>query len=89
MLTVQEMTAGKSFADVTFIPFEQNMPAIIIELKHDKAEQTALNQIKEKKFGKNFFFSLEQYSGDFIFAGINYNEMTKKHKCKIGKFEKQ
>ena len=50
MLTVQEMTAGKSFADVTFIPFEQNMPAIIIELKHDKAEQTALNQIKEKKF---------------------------------------
>ena len=78
------MTAGKGFADVTFIPFAPNMPAIIVELKHDKDERTALNQIKEKEY----FSSLEQYSGNLLFVGINYNEKTKKHKCKIEKFKK-
>ena len=74
----------KRFSDVTFIPFAQNMPAIIVELKHDKDERTALNQIKEKEY----FSSLEQYSGNLLFVGINYNEKTKKHKCKIEKFKK-
>lgn len=81
---VKEMTAGRGFADVTFIPFAQNLPTIIIELKHDKDENSALNQIKEKKY----FSSLEQYSGNLIFVGINYNEKSKKHKCKIEKFKK-
>lgn len=81
---IKEMTAGKGFADVTFIPFAPNMPAIIIELKHDKDECSALNQIKEKKY----FSSLEQYSGNLLFVGINYNEKTKKHKCKIEKIKK-
>ena len=62
------------------------MPAIIVELKHDKDERTALNQIKEKE--KEYFSSLEQYSGNLLFVGINYNEKTKKHKCKIEKFKK-
>ena len=52
------------------------MPAIIVELKHDKDERTVLNQIKEKEY----FSSLEQYSGNLLFVGINYNEKTKKHK---------
>ena len=60
------------------------MPAIIVELKHDKDERTALNQIKEKEY----FSYLEQYSGNLLFVGINYNEKTKKHKCKIEKFKK-
>lgn len=81
---IKEMTTGKGFADVVFIPFVPNLPAMIIELKHNKSSETALNQIKEKKY----FSSLEKYSGDLLFVGINYDEQTKKHECKIEKFLK-
>ena len=80
---VKEMTAGKGFADVVFIPFLPGIPAMIIELKHNKSTETALNQIKQKKY----FDSLEHYKGDLIFVAINYNEKTKSHECKIERFE--
>ena len=82
---VREMTAGKGFADVTFIPYVPNVPAMIIELKHNKDPRTAVNQIKEKKY----FASLEHYTGDLLFVGINYDENTKLHTCKIEKFVKE
>ena len=81
---VKEMTAGKGFADVTFIPYVEGFPAIIIELKRNGDERTAVNQIKEKKY----FASLEHYTGDLLFVGINYDEETKKHVCKMEKFVK-
>ena len=80
---VKEMTAGKGFADVVFIPFVENMPAMIIELKHNGSSESALNQIREK----NYFSSLEHYSGKLLFVGINYDEKTKLHECKIEKLE--
>ena len=81
---VKEMTTGKGFADVVFIPFVPDIPAMIIELKHNKSTETALNQIKQKKY----FDSLEHYKGDLIFVAINYDEKTKSHECKIERFEK-
>ena len=78
------MTAGKGFADVTFIPYMEGVPTIIIELKRNGDERSALKQIKEKKY----FASLEHYSGNLLFVGINYDEKTKKHVCKIEKFVK-
>ena len=81
---VKEMTARKGFADVVFIPFLPDIPAMIIELKHNKSTETALNQIKQKKY----FDSLEHYKGDLIFVAINYDEKTKSHECKIERFEK-
>lgn len=81
---VKEMTTGKGFADVVFIPFVSNAPAMIIELKRNGSVETALNQIKEKRY----FDSLSLYSGDLLFVGINYDEATKKHECKIERFEK-
>ena len=47
---VREMTAGKGFADVTFIPYVEGFPALIIELKHNKCAESALKQIREKKY---------------------------------------
>ena len=81
---VREMTAGKGFADVTFVPYVPNVPAMIVELKHNKDERSAINQIKEKKY----FESLAHYKGDLLFIGINYDEDTKTHTCKIEKFVK-
>ena len=82
---VKEMTTGKGFADVVYIPIHKDEPAMIIELKRNGSTETALNQIKEKRY----FDSLSNYSGNLLFVGINYDENTKKHECKIERFVKK
>ena len=81
---VKEMPAGKGVADVVMIPYVPNTPALIIELKRNACEKTALNQIRAKNYGN----ALEKYSGDLLFVGVNYDERTKEHKCVIEKFVK-
>ena len=76
---IKEMTAGKGFADVVFIPFVPNLPAMIIELKRNDSTESAINQIREKKY----FASLEHYTGNILFVGVNYDEKTKTHECRI------
>ena len=81
---VKEMTTGKGFADVVFIPFVPDIPAMIIELKRNGSTESALDQIQEKRY----FDSLSHYSGDLLFVGINYDEKEKTHTCRIGRFRK-
>ncbi len=81
---VKEMPAGNGVADITYIPFDKSQPAFIVELKHNKSAQLALTQIKTKKY----FECLSAFSGDLLLVGINYDEKTKKHECKIEKFFK-
>ena len=81
---VREMTAGRGFADVVFIPFKEGRPAMIIELKRNDCAETALNQIRNKRY----FDSLARYQGDLLFVGINYDEKEKTHTCKIERFMK-
>ncbi len=61
-----------------------NTPALVIELKRNSCEKTALTQIREKNYGAAF----EKYSGDLLFVGVNYDEKTKEHRCVIEKFVK-
>ncbi|MBQ9588712.1 MAG: AAA family ATPase [Butyrivibrio sp.] len=82
---VREMTAGKGFADVVFIPRNTEDPALIIELKRNKTAESALDQIKDKRY----FESLELYKGKLLFVGINYDETSKKHSCVIEQFVKE
>ena len=79
---VREFPSGKGFADVVFIP-RYDKPAMIIELKYDKDADTAIKQIKEKKY----FFGLEKYLDNLLLVGINYNKETKKHTCMIEKYK--
>lgn len=81
----KELTTGKGFADVVYVPVHQDKPALIIELKHNKTAESAIDQIKEKKY----FDSLSRYSGDMLFVGINYDEDEKTHECRIERFEKE
>lgn len=76
---IKELTTGKGFADIVYIPFDSTKSAIIIELKHNKSADTALTQIKEKRY----FDSLANWKGDILFVGINYDETSKTHACKI------
>lgn len=81
---VREMTTGKGFADVCFIPYVPEIPAMIIELKHNKTADSAIEQIRNRRY----FDSLSGYTGNLLFVGINYDENDKSHTCKIERFEK-
>ena len=76
---VKELPTGKGYADLVLIPYLPNIPAMVIELKHNKSAGSALQQIKEK----NYCQALNNYKGDLLFVGISYDEKTKEHSCKI------
>lgn len=83
---VREIPSGKGFADLVYIPRRKyiDMPAMVVELKWDKSANTAINQIKDKKYSD----SISRFSGDILLVGINYDKKTKKHECIIEKFQK-
>ncbi len=84
---VREMQSGEGFADIVYIPkreADRNIPALVIELKWNKDAQTALEQIKEKHYTE----SLEDYCGNIILVGINYDKATKEHSCLIEQMKK-
>ncbi|MBR0092196.1 MAG: AAA family ATPase [Lachnospiraceae bacterium] len=81
---VKEMTAGKGFSDVTFIPCHNDVPAMIIELKRNDSAKSAIDQIKEKQY----YESLSHYQGDLLFVGISYDEKEKSHTCRMERFVK-
>ena len=77
---IREMPTGKGFADIVLIPY-RDKPAMIIELKWNKDVNTAIDQIKEKKYPKG----LEKYKDNLLIVGISYDKKTKKHTCHIEK----
>ena len=77
---IREMPSGKGYADMVFIP-KDDKPAMIVELKWDYEAETAIDQIKEKKYPKG----LEKYRDNLLLVGISYDKKTKKHSCKIEK----
>ena len=76
---IKELPTGKGYADLALIPYVPNIPAMIIELKNKKSAESAIRQIKEKKYDD----LLEHYRGDLLFVGINYDPDTKEHQCRI------
>ena len=84
---VRELPTGRGFADFVFLPkpeYENDYPALVVELKWNKDAKTALQQIRDKKYTD----SVSQYTGNILLVGINYNKMTKAHECIIEKYEK-
>ena len=85
---VRELPAGEGFADIVFIPkpeYKKAYPALVVELKWDKTAQTALQQIKDRKYPD----AIADYTGNILMVGINYDKDTKIHDCTIEKFEKK
>ena len=81
-LKVEELPTGHGIADVVFIPKrDTSLPAMIVELKWNETADSAIEQIKAKRYPT----VLEGYAGEIVLVGINYNEKTKVHSCKIEK----
>ena len=79
---VRELPTGRGFADFVYIPkpeYRGDYPALVVELKWNQSADTALKQIKEKKYTE----SLAEYAGSLLLVGINYDKKTKEHVCVI------
>ena len=82
----RELAGGKGFADLVFLPKKKfpEKPALVVELKWDKSAAGALKQIQEKEYCRR----LEEYQGNLLLVGIDYDKKTKEHQCVIEKYKK-
>lgn len=82
----RELPTGKGFADMVYLPRKKfpEKPALVVELKWDKSADGAIGQIKKKQYCK----SLEEYQGNILLVGINYDKDTRKHECVIEEYRK-
>ena len=82
----RELPTGKGFADMVYLPRKKfpDKPALVVELKWNHSAEGAIDQIKKKQYVK----SLEEYQGNILLVGINYDKETKVHECVIEEWEK-
>ena len=52
--------------------------------KWNKTAEAAISQIENRNYPE----VLKSFSGDILMVGINYDEKTKKHSCKINRLRK-
>ena len=85
---IRELPTGRGYADVVFLPRTfSKKPALVVELKYDRTADTALQQIKDRRYTQ----ALEDYSGEILLVGINYDrdDKNKPHSCVIEKLNKE
>lgn len=80
---IRELPSGRGFADICMIPrkLHADKPAVLIELKWDKTVRGALDQIKDRQY----VAALQEYKGNLLLVGINYDPKKKVHTCEIEK----
>ena len=80
---IREFPTGKGYADLAFIPRTDsgNKPAMIIELKWNRSADTAIRQIKERRYVGR----LSGYGKKILLVGISYDKDSpdKRHVCTI------
>lgn len=77
---MEELPTGKGFADVAFIPARPNgQPVILVELKYAETADTAIQQIKDRRYPEK----LAPFTDNLLLVGISYDKETKKHSCKM------
>lgn len=81
---LREFKSGKGFCDYVYLPkkeYQDDYPALIVELKWDKSTNGAIKQIHDKQYP----LSIKEYTNNILLVGINYDSNNKKHSCKIEK----
>ena len=81
---IRELPAGRGFADIVFLPLPSSgKPALVMELKYDKSAETAIRQIKDRRYTE----VLKGYSGEILLTGVSYDgdNKNKPHSCVIEK----
>lgn len=82
---IREMPSGSGYADLVFLPRKHSdKPAMVVELKYNQSPESAIAQIKDRKYPE----ALEEYGGNLLLVGITYDKKTKRHSCCIEEFLK-
>ncbi|MCD8019597.1 MAG: ATP-binding protein [Clostridiales bacterium] len=82
----REDKAGEGYVDFIFYPENPGDDGIILELKVDDTPETAIQQIKDKKYALKFQGKMaekKRHIGRILMVGIGYNKKSKEHHCKI------
>lgn len=84
----EELAGGRGYLDIFFLPGKtSHKPALLMELKWNKSARKAISQIEDKEYvriARRF-----GYEGEMLLVGINYSVKTKKHTCKIIRYDRQ
>ena len=84
-MPIREMPTGRGFADYAFLPkpeYIEEIPALLVELKWNTKAETALKQIKEKRYVDG----ISGYTGKILLVGIAYDKKSKEHECVIEEY---
>ena len=85
-IKIEELASGRGYADVVFYPKRASaMPVLLIELKWNRTEEGAIKQIKDRDYPQVF----QDYGGEILLVGINYDEKSRTHTCRIEKYTKE
>lgn len=83
---IRELPAGMGYADIVFLPRKHSdKPAMVVELKYDKTAESAIEQIRNRRYPE----ALKEYHGNLLLVGISYRKDNKKHSCIIEEWEKE
>jgi hypothetical protein len=79
-LRIEELPSGRGYADVVYLPKKNSaMPIMVVELKWNRTAAAAIAQIKERNYPQ----ALDGFGNDILLVGVNYDEKSKKHTCRI------
>ena len=84
---IRELPSGTGFADLVFIPRAEakGKPAMVIELKWKEDADSAIRQIKERRYAG----ALKGFGKEILLVGVSYDkdDKNKRHSCMIEKVE--
>lgn len=85
----EELPAGVGYADIVYLPKRDSLlPILIVELKWNQSGESALEQIKDRRYPAAF----KSYRSDILLVGISYDREAaagkRKHQCRIEKYRK-
>ncbi len=84
----EELPAGSGYADVVYLPKKNSLlPVLVIELKWKKSADSALEQIRDRRYPE----AVKDYGSDILLVGISYDKDApageRKHRCRIEKYD--
>ena len=83
-LRFEELPAGDGVADIVYLPKRDSpYPALVVELKWNETAQTAITQIRDRRYPD----VLEGFGGEILLVGISYSKEAepgrRSHHCVI------
>lgn len=79
---MEELPSGTGYVDIAYLPKKGSaLPALVIELKWNQSADTAISQIRRKRYPEK----LQQFTPNILLVGISYDkdDPDKKHSCRI------